>query len=359
MRKCYQRYKDLFNEDEFQVTTLRSVHNTKKRNSRTARENRAILDFWDKREEVIEAIKESIKGISLRTYKVPKAPAKSRQKKNMTLELLFSDVHYGKLIDSIEGNYVDLNVIKQRVKKVSESVVKEIRREGKSFNVEKVIIALLGDLIENADFHGQESERACEFSTPRQVYEAIQSIFEDLIVPIAMTGVVVHIPCVTGNHDRVNPNKTYVKPGEGNHTFTIYRSLELLSKLSGLKNVTFDIVPGLYTHTEVYGNVIVYEHGDELRSINRDSMVSQLNKRQNQIGKVVHFFRVGHWHEPVSYGQGRMMVNGSVPGQDSFAESKGFLSEPVQILNYYVETKKRNTCFFRSFPIYLQKTESK
>ena len=129
----------------------------------------------------------------------------------------------------------------------------------------------------------------------------------------------------------------------------------MLCEIKGLKNVNFSIVTGLFTHIDVYNNTIVYEHGDEVKNINRDTMATMMNKRQTQIGKVVHFYRIGHYHEPVQYGQGRMQVNGSVPGQDTYAESKGFWSEPVQIINYYVETKKRSTCFFRSFPIYLQK----
>jgi hypothetical protein len=84
-------------------------------------------------------------------------------------------------------------------------------------------------------------------------------------------------------------------------------------------------------------------------------MNNALSRRQSQINKIIDFFRIGHWHEVTQHGQGRAMVNGSVPGQDSYADSKGYNSEAVQILNYYVETKNRPTCFFRSFPIYLDR----
>lgn len=354
VKKCYQRYSNYFNVDDNHIKTLKAIHRTKKTNSYTAKENRTVLDHWIKRDNLLETIENTVKKASSGKYKVPKLP-KLNKKKNMTLEVCFSDVHYGKYIRNIDGNYVDNSVIKERVRKISSSVVKEIIRERKSFNVERVIIAMLGDMIENADFHGKESAKGCEFSTSRQVQEAILSIFEDLILPIALTGVKVDIPCVTGNHDRISKETTYVDPGEDNLTYIIYSTLKMLCKVKGLKNVTFDIVSRLYTSTEVYGNVIVYEHGHELKNINRDTMSAQLNKRQTQLGKVVHFYRVGHFHEPATYGQGRMQVNGSVPGQDSYAESKGFWSEPVQIMNYYVETKKRSTCYFRTFPIYLTK----
>lgn len=354
VKKCYQRYRNYLQHEDNHIRTLRSIHRVKKTNSYTAKENRTILDEWVKREDLLETIENTVKNISLKKHKVAKRPAKSRAKKNMTLELLASDIHYGKLVDHIDGNVVDNSVIRQRVRKMSDSVVKEIQRESRSFNVERVIVALIGDIIENADFHGQESEKGVEFSTSRQVQEAIDSLFYDLILPIAQTGAKVDVPCVTGNHDRIGRNKTYHKPGEDNLTYIIYKTLELLCIQSGLKNVKFDITSGLYISADIYKNVVVYEHGDELKNLNRDTMANQMAKRQVQLGKIVDFFRVGHWHEPVIYGQGRMMVNGSVPGQDSYADSKGFCSEAVQILNYYVETNKRSTCFFRSFPIYLQ-----
>ena len=65
---------------------------------------------------------------------------------------------------------------------------------------------MIGDVIENADFHGQESEKGCEFSTSRQVQEAINSMFYDLVLPIAMTGIEIYVPCVRGNHDRIGHN---------------------------------------------------------------------------------------------------------------------------------------------------------
>ena len=353
IKKAYQRNRNYFITDDNHIRTLKTVHRTKKTNSYTAKENKTILDEWNKRDDLLETIENTVKNMSLSKYKVP-VYKKSKSRKNMTLELLFSDVHYGKYVNGVEGNFVDHKVIRERVRKIAESIVKEIHRESKSFNVERLVLAMLGDMIENADFHGKESAKGCEFSTSRQIQEAIESIFKDLILPIAMTGIKIHIPCVTGNHDRIDKNKTYVNPGEDNLTHILYKTLKLLCEVQGLKNVTFDIVTRLYTHVEIYGNVVIYEHGDELKNLNRDTMANMMSKRGVQIGKVANFYRVGHFHEPVVYGQGRMMVNGSVPGQDTYAESKGFWSEALQVLNYYVETKKRNTCFFRSFPIYLQ-----
>lgn len=350
---CYKRNKEYFTATDGLVRTLKSTYRARKTSSYNAKENRAILEEWSKRDDLLEKIEQTILNIGLKKESIPKAPKKNKNKKNMTLELLFSDVHYGKFIDSVEGNFVNVDVIRTRVRRIAESVIKEISMENQYFNVERLIVAMLGDIIENANFHGMESTKACEFSSSRQIQEAIQSIYEDLLVPLAKTGLQIDVPCVTGNHDRWDHNKTYVKPGEDNATYIIYKTLEMMCRMSGLTNVKFDIPTGLYTSIEVYGNHVLYEHGDELQSLNRNTMLTHMYKRQGQLNRVLSFFRVGHWHEPVQYGQGKIMVNGSVPGQDSYADSKGFWSEPVQILNYYVQTEKRSTCFYKSFPIYL------
>lgn len=354
IRKCYRRYENYFKRDDEKIDSLKKMHRTKKSNSLTARENRTILQLWNDRDDLLESIEVMLKHTSVKKYSLPKLK-KSKNKKNMTLELLVSDAHYGKLIDDVSGKFVDHKEIRKRIRKVCDVVLKEIVRENKSFNIERIVIAMIGDMIENAVMHGMESVRGSEFGSSKQVTVAIESLFYDLILPLAVTGIKMDIPCVTGNHDRVSKDKTYSNPGEENLTYIIYNTLKMLSEQSGLKNVTFKICRGLYMSEQIYKNTIIYEHGDELKNLNRDTMANLMSKRGVQLGKVADYYRVGHWHECVSYGRGKMMVNGSVPGQDSYADSKGFHSEAIQILNYYVDTANRNGSFFRSFPIHLEK----
>lgn len=349
VKKIFYRYGELKNQPDFHIKSLQDLHRRRKAGAVVAKESKSILDYLSTKEDIIDSIKEAVKNTASRKIKVAK-PKLDKTKEKMTFELLFSDIHYGKKTDK-----VDLAEIRRRVQKMARVVVEEVARESKNFNVHRIIISMIGDIIENADFHGKESTKASEFGTARQVREAIQSIYEDVIIPIAATGLQIDILAVTGNHDRIGEHKTYQNPGEDNLTDIIYKTLEFMAKKDGLKNVTFDIAKGLYAHTSIYGNTLLIEHGDEVKNINRDTMNNALSRRQSQINKIIDFFRIGHWHEVTQHGQGRAMVNGSVPGQDSYADSKGYNSEAVQILNYYVETKNRPTCFFRSFPIYLDR----
>ena len=79
-----------------------------------------------------------------------------------------------------------------------------------------------------------------------------------------------------------------------------------------------------------------------------------MNNRSKQLGKVIDFGRFGHYHEYACYDRGRIIINESVCGQDSYANVLGHSSTAGQTINYYIETKTRPTCFFKSFPVWLE-----
>lgn len=354
LQSLYFKYKDDFPEQEMNFEVLKTNASIRQTASKIRKENKTILDHLVAQSDILDSIKNAINESTKQKITVAPKPKKDKKKRNMTLELLFSDIHYGKKTET-----VDLAEIRRRVQKMARVTVDEINRESKNFNVERLVLSLAGDIIESSHFHGGESEKGCEFGSARQCFEAIRSIYEDVIVPIAKTGIQLDVLAITGNHDRLELSKTYVDPGEHNLTYIIYKTLEMMTKRDGLKNVTWDIPKGPYAHTTIYGSTLLIEHGDECKNTNRDTLNGMKNKRQAQINKIIDFYRIGHFHDTHIYSQGNLMVNGSVPGQDSYAEVKGFNSDALQILNYYVETSNRPTPFFRTFPIYLDKKKTK
>lgn len=359
IRRLFFRYADQYKQPDLVFKNLKDIERRKKSNSYTIQENKILVKNAVLVEDILENIKDIIENSKPLSKDIKKLIGKKDNKKeNMTMELMVSDVHVGKLIDLSSGNkkvYVDHEEIVRRVKKMTRVVIDEIKRESKSFNVEKLILNFIGDLIESSHFHGGESEKSCEFGSSRQVAEAIKLFYVDVVYPLALTGIKIEFIASTGNHDRLEKEKTYNNPGEANLTYIIYSSIELLAKRDKLTNVTFNIAKGLYVYTKIYGCTLFAEHGDELKNINRDTVNNWMSRRQNQVNQIIHFYRTGHWHEYFMYGQGKFIGNGSVPGQDSYADSKAFNSEAIQVLNYYVETQNRPTCFFRSFPIYLDR----
>lgn len=297
------------------------------------------------------AILKSIADLGKNLPKLKTTTAKpkiDKKKKNMIIELMVSDVHYGKLTESF-----NLEICRKRMQDLSLVYLDEIKQKQKTFNVTRLVVALLGDILESFSMHGLESAVGCEFGNSRQVQESIESLFYDLIVPISKTGIEIILPCVPGNHDRHDPKKTMNMPGENNLSWIVYKMLESLAKAHKLKNVKFDITKDSYVILDIFGSIVLYEHGDELKNTTKGTILTHMEKRGRQVNTQIHMMRMGHYHEFICYNRGQVIVNESVCGQDSYAKIKGFNSTAGQTINFYVETNNRPTSFYYAFPVFL------
>ena len=352
LQQAEHKYKNLFKVEDFYVKNLKDTHNTKKRNSYTSRQNRELLDYLAKKGDILEGVDAIVKKIKPVKFKFPKIK-KSKNKKDMTMELMFSDIHFGKLTDTF-----NLDICKRRIRYLAYTLIKEIKRNSSQYDIERIVLALLGDMVESATMHGLESSKGCEFGNSRQMWECIDSVFDDLIVPVAMyamkKGITIDIVGVTGNHDRTEAKRTYHYPGESNLTLVIYKTLEKLCRCSGFKHIKFHIPKSSYAILEIYENKILYEHFDNAKACTRIALEKLLADRIKQIGDNIEYARGGHFHESTMFGLGKIIGNGSVCGQDSFAEVQGFDSVASQTLNYYVKSDRKRS-FYRTFPINLEK----
>lgn len=326
---------------------LAAIHDLKKAKAYISKLEKSVGEKESFEKKSLELIENTIKQLKIKKVRLPKAQ-KSKYKKPMTMELMLSDIHYGKKTDEF-----NLEVCRSRMSTLTSVFLSEMNQKKKDFNVEHVVVALIGDLLESFSMHGMESALSCEFANSEQMVSAIDSLFNDVILPIASTGVKITIPCITGNHDRHDPKKTYNKPGLNNLSFVVYKGLEMLSKVAGLKNVSFIIPEDSYTILDIYGSNVLYEHGDELVNTSKNTILTHMEKRGRQAKKQISMSRWGHWHEYVCYDRGAIIINESVCGQDSYAKVKGYDSTAGQTINFYVNTDSRPTSFYYSFPVYL------
>lgn len=301
------------------------------------------------KDQVLKGIENAIKSSKVNKIKVAKPPKASKSKKRMTMELMLSDIHFGKKTPTF-----NLQVARDRCKQLVNTFMEEYERESKEFHIDKIILALIGDVIESYTMHGLESAKGCEFGNAEQIRWAIEILSEEVLEPIAKLGLPVDIPAVAGNHDRVEKEKTMSEPGKHYMSWAIYHALRMLMQAKGLKNVNFIIPEDSNCVIEVYGSNIIYEHGDNLKGTERRSLEKLLGDRSKQYDKVLHMMRSGHWHEYLCLGRGKFIINESLCGQDGYAKTMGFDSHSGQTINFYVETKSRPNCFYKSFPVYLK-----
>lgn len=355
LQKAYERWGSYYEVEELDanIEVLKANRRHQKRNSLLTRHNTKILDYFNEQDDFLNAVNDVVKRAKLSKIPVKKAK-QDKSKRNMTMEVLLSDLHYGKFIPaSNETDGFNSEIARDRLRKLVNSFIEDFKKESKTFNVHRIIIALIGDIIESYTMHNLESAANCELSNTEQIQLAMDSLFEDVIVPIAKLGVQIDIPAVTGNHDRTEHNKTYTDRGRLNVTWNIYNVLDRLCKATGLTNVKFHIATGLYQTLNIYGSLCMYEHGDEFKSPEKNAIERHMAKRSKQLGHIIDFVRLGHFHEVTMYENGRIIINGCLTGQDSYADHRGFSTKAYQVINYYVEPKTRPTPFFKMFPAYL------
>lgn len=358
VKKSYHRNRDRLDSPNEYVRVLKDVARTKRANSLNSKDLKKLVEEWENREDILDAIKGSAKDLNklIKTKNV-KLPKFKRGKKGMTLELLISDVHVGKLTKTFNNE-----VLKRRLKQLSDTTIKEMQRSAEYYKIDKIILAFIGDMIESATMHGTESSKGCEFGNSRQVQECLTLMFHLVLAPIARAaaqlGAAVECVGITGNHDRTEEHRTYNNPGEENVTYIIYKTMEEFTRLSNLKNVTWAIPAEPYHLTEVYGEGLLYEHYDNAKGNTRVALESLLSKRVNQLKKPIRFMRGGHYHSPTEFDIGKIVTNGNVPGNDGYSTVLGFDCEPCQTLNFYIEREKsdsikRETSFYKRFIIQL------
>lgn len=350
---AYTRYGDLYelSSDDLAKAVLADLRKTKKTSSRRAIENGILSDNIITKEDILDSIKSYIKTKKWTRAKKYTKPKADRKLNNMTIELLLSDLHYGKITDQFDGS-----VARDRMRQFISVATKEIEEHSHLFNIDRINLALMGDIIESYTMHGLESASSSEMSNSEQIYLAIESLMEDAIMPLLKLGYHIYVPCVTGNHDRTERDKTYNRVGRNNVTWIIYNTLSLLCNAAGYtsKHITFEVAESPYLLTNIYHNNVLYEHGDLIKNTNKSSIESHIAARQKQLNCVVDFYRMGHYHEVTMYEQGRIIVNGCLTGQDSYADVCGFNTQAYQLINFYIETKERPNCFYKSFPVYLR-----
>lgn len=359
LEACYHRYiKKNINHEDVLIKTISQKVRQENSNKELKINQKALIRKVINFEDMEQALKDLVKEI--KPSPIKKSSFKNdKTKKNMTIELMLSDIHYGKKVEVLDKDgkrktLCDLAIIRNRVQQYIKAFKEDLAIQKKSFNVEKIVVLFIGDIIESYTMHGLESAISSEFGNSRQIVESINSMYNDILKPVCDLGIPVDVKCVTGNHDRTEHSKTYNNAGENNVSYEIYKVLEMMVLNQGLKNIKFEIPINSYLVYKVYGANVLVEHGDNLKGNSRVAVDNLVAKRAMQIKSHIQFSRWGHFHEYTVYGRGTHIINGGVPGQDSYAEVLGFDSQATQVINYYVETKNRPTPFYKSFPVYLE-----
>ena len=132
VKKGYQRNAERLANPNTSVKLMRDTLRTRKNASINAKDNRIILELWEQREDFMDAVKGAVKDLNKFSAKPISLPRPGKGKQGMTLELLISDVHVGKLTKTFNHE-----VLKRRLKQVADTTIKEMTRAAEHYKIDR------------------------------------------------------------------------------------------------------------------------------------------------------------------------------------------------------------------------------
>lgn len=276
--------------------------------------------------------------------RIPKWTAQKRRSKALQAApvLLLSDWHFGETVDLrvMDGwNEYDDAIAKARWERVINQTPDMVDRHMHGYGVPFAVVALVGDML-SGDIH-DELAKTNHFTTPRTVSTWVPRIAAGLrhLADTLPTDRII-VPCVDGNHDRLDKRTPMKRRAESSLTWIIYQWVA--DQLRDDDRFHFVISQSSDVRLPIFDEHHLFVHGDAARGGGgiggiwppimryttklRDVYAAQ----QQPIDQV----NMGHFHQYV-IGRG-FLVNGSGKGYDEYARRSAFAPEPAQQALYAV-----------------------
>lgn len=296
----------------------------------------AKLEIREKDEE-IEQLRHELELLTT-DVKVPRwmTPKGARGDKRATLVALFSDSHYGEVVNPAEMvgyNAYDMSIAEKRTRRFFERTVLVARNYLAGVDYDGIVMPMLGDIV-SGDIH-DEFQQTNEMSTYETILEVVPWIAAGIEMFLDEFGKV-HIPAVPGNHPRNSRKPRFKRRTANNADALIVRWLA--DRFRDVDGVTFDVPESISADFKIYNTAFRCEHGDEARGgggiqgalLPITLRTHKVRKQAQSEGAPFDVLLMGHWHQLMSNPAKGFIVNGSLKGYDEFARAKGFEPEPPQ-----------------------------
>lgn len=274
---------------------------------------------------------------------VPFIPELGRQGASL---VVWSDWHVGKLIEpkSVNGlNRYNPEVAKKRAEVCADSTIKLINRDADEFEKHHTVLFLSGDFIEG--YIHPESQRVVNTMTPIEEVAFAQELLANNILSLLENSKTdqITVICRTGNHSRMTKRMESSIDHRTNYETMLYAFLA--QKFKG--EINFSLPQSDIGYTDILGKTIRDFHGWQVSyggGIGGLTIpLTKFIQRQNSNRKA-DFNILGHFHQ-CSLPTKDSMLNGSLCGFDTYAQSIGATIEPPTQAYRLIDSKYGITGF--------------
>lgn len=242
-----------------------------------------------------------------------------------------SDWHVDEIVkkDSVLGlNEYNPDIAKERADSVIYQMCKIISHHQAKYNINSVVIALLGDFIggwihEELMQTNAEAPLSAIRTARNLLLSGLKYMHDNLKVEK------IHVVCVGGNHSRTSRKIQYSNFSDVSLEYGMYLDLQEICGQMGLNKFEFIIPKAQLAVVSLLDKKILFAHGYEFKYQGGiggiyPPMLRWFFKisKSLKVGKVF----MGHWHQPIFTEQ--CVVNNSLKGYDAYAMDKGMDFQP-------------------------------
>jgi hypothetical protein len=273
-------------------------------------------------------------------------PTTSKRIGEATFWLVGSDWHIEESVDAemVNGlNRYDLAESKRRASMFFSRGLRLFRMFQQDVAIPHVVMPLLGDFI-SGSIHEDlaESNLLPPADAALRWVEYVASGLELLLAETKKDGTTFYVPCHTGNHGRMTPDRR-IQTEAGNSLERMMYS-HLAAYFRNEPRVRFNIASSYHSFVECYDTTIRLHHGHNVRygggvggiTIPLNKAISQWNR-----SRPAHLDVIGHFHQFLD--GGNFITNGSLIGWSAFAIScKASFEHPKQAA-FLIDKKRGKT----------------
>jgi hypothetical protein len=268
---------------------------------------------------------------TIKPYKI--SPSNNINESESTMCILASDWHFEETVDplTVNGlNEFNLDIARTRANNFFKKSHLMYKLLAKSFNIENLVLALLGDFI-NGYIHEEfvEDNNLSPTQSIREVKKVLISGINFLLNNCAFKQII--IPCSYGNHGRTTPKSRIATAYKNSYEWLMYKDLE--DHFENEKRVKFVVSNSYHCFVELYDKYrIRFHHGDSISySGGIGGIATPVAKAINNWNKSIPSYLdcFGHFHS--SCEGNNFIANGSLIGFNSFATFiKASFEQPQQ-----------------------------
>ena len=283
-------------------------------------------------------LRELIHGIETAEAKPPKWMVAPKAHGTLGTPTLFlSDLHWGEVVRKREVNGCNeysLGVASRRLKRTFDTAV-VLCRDYLRGDYPGIVIPLGGDMV-SGNIHEELRE-----TNAAPILEITIDLFEHLVAGLTLMANDfgrVFVPCVVGNHGRLDRKPRAKGAVRDNYEWILYQFLA--KHFADDDRVTVVVADSLDYSYRVHNHRYLLTHGDQFRGgagISGPMTPWALGdhrkrKRQDAINQPYDTMIFGHWHQ-LFWGGGGFICNGSLKGYDEYSFRSNFpFQAPMQAL---------------------------